>query len=209
MSRRCSTSATGTSRRSRTTARRSSTRSTASCATALNARVGAIPRRPGAWVAIVTGAGRAFCVGADLHDGAGSHGHVVRARSGRSRPSTRSSRAWRSGSRRSPRSTATASGYGLTARQRVRLRGRGRRRPVRHAGGATRLADHRRGHAPARAGRHATRARAAADRRPDRRRPGEGDRPRRVGRAARRPARPRPAGSPTGSARAHPSPCGP
>ena len=32
-----------------------------------------------AWVAIVTGAGRAFCVGADLKDGAGAAG-LVRAR---------------------------------------------------------------------------------------------------------------------------------
>ena len=56
-----------------------------------------------AWVGIVTGAGRAFCVGADLKDGARLGRRPGRARSGRSRPSTRSRAGWRSGSRRSRR----------------------------------------------------------------------------------------------------------
>ena len=38
-----------------------------------------------AWVAIVTGSGRAFCVGADVKDGAGRPGSS-RGPSGRSRP---------------------------------------------------------------------------------------------------------------------------
>ena len=52
-----------------------------------------------AWVAIVTGAGRAFCAGADMRDGAGIDRRVRAARSGRSRPSTRSRAAGRSSSR--------------------------------------------------------------------------------------------------------------
>ena len=55
-----------------------------------------------AWVAIVTGAGRAFCVGADLKDGAASAGSWP-ARSGRSPPSTPSSPVSKCGSRPSLR----------------------------------------------------------------------------------------------------------
>jgi enoyl-CoA hydratase/carnithine racemase len=40
----------------------------------LNAAWGRFRDDEDAWVAIVTGAGKAFCVGADLHDGAGSAG---------------------------------------------------------------------------------------------------------------------------------------
>ena len=50
-----------------------------------------------AWVAIVTGAGRAFCSGGDLRDGAGQS-ESSRAPSGRSRPSTHSRAAGRSSS---------------------------------------------------------------------------------------------------------------
>ena len=55
-----------------------------------------------AWVAIVTGAGRRSA-SAPTSTTAPARPARGRARSGRSRPSTRSSRAWRSGSRRSPR----------------------------------------------------------------------------------------------------------
>ena len=56
-----------------------------------------------AWVAIVTGAGRAFCAGADMRDGAGSRSASSPARSGRSRRSTPSRAAGRSSSRSSRR----------------------------------------------------------------------------------------------------------
>ncbi len=43
----------------------------------LNAAFGRFRDDPEAWVAIVTGAGRAFCAGADLRDGAGSTGEFA------------------------------------------------------------------------------------------------------------------------------------
>ena len=52
-----------------------------------------------AWVAIVTGAGKAFCAGVDVRDGAGGDRGVPRVRSGRSQPSTPSRAAGRSTSR--------------------------------------------------------------------------------------------------------------
>ena len=52
-----------------------------------------------AWVAIVTGAGRAFCAGADLRDGAGSAGEFARHVLGEADASTRSRAAGRSSSR--------------------------------------------------------------------------------------------------------------
>jgi E-phenylitaconyl-CoA hydratase len=43
----------------------------------LNAAFSRLRDEDDAWVAIVTGAGRAFCAGADLHDGAGSTGEFA------------------------------------------------------------------------------------------------------------------------------------
>ena len=57
--------------------RRRSTRSTATCAADLNDAFSRFRDDEDAWVAIVTGAGRAFCAGADLRDGAGSIGEFA------------------------------------------------------------------------------------------------------------------------------------
>ena len=66
-----------------------------------------------AWVGIVTGAGRAFCVGADLRDGERQPGGRVRRHVlGEARRSTPSRAAGRSSSRSSPRSTGSASATG-------------------------------------------------------------------------------------------------
>ena len=70
----CATTSTVTSRRSPTTGPTRSTRSTATCGAALNAAFDRFRDEEDAWVAIVTGAGRAFCAGADMRDGAGSAG---------------------------------------------------------------------------------------------------------------------------------------
>ena len=63
-----------TSRRSRTTDPTPSTPSTARCGAISTTSFSRFRDDEDAWVAIVTGSGRAFCVGADLRDGAGSAG---------------------------------------------------------------------------------------------------------------------------------------
>ena len=101
------TSSMRTSRPSATTVPTRSTRSMPSCARTSNAAFARFRDDPDAWVAIVTGQGRAFCVGADLKDGAGSAG--VFAGTFWEKPTLNSFESgWRSSSPSSPPSTATA-----------------------------------------------------------------------------------------------------
>ena len=124
-----------------------------------------------AWVAIVTGAGRAFCVGADLRDGEGSTGTF--AGSFWEKPTLNSFESgWEIFKPVIAAVNGYCLGYGLTLVTWCDFVLAGETRRVRLPRGAARRAGDRRRHPAAAAPRLARRHGAAPDRRPDRRRAG-------------------------------------
>ena len=139
-----------------------------------------------AWVAIVTGAGRAFCAGGDLRDGAGSIGEFEGTFW--EKPTINSFESgWEIFKPVIAAVNGYCLGYGLTLVTWCDFVDRQRPGRVRFPRGADRRAHDRRRHPAASTGELAVRDGAAAHGRAHRRGAGQGDRARGVGRAARRP----------------------
>ena len=151
----------------------------------LNAAFDRFRTEDDAWVAIVTGAGRAFCAGADMRDGAGSAGEF--GGTFWEKPTINSFESgWEIFKPVIAAVNGYCLGYGLTLVTWCDFVIASERAEFGFPGGRHRRADHRGRDPPPATHQLAVRDGAAAHGRAHRRRPGQGDRARGLGRAARR-----------------------